>query len=245
MCSSDLTKPLLNKIGRQVFENFALPTALWEIKKTFLFGSQNRQGFLDAIIDEEIHHPLPQGFKPSAFEQPFGESPLSLSHPDFNHPLKLKGTIDLVLQDNAGRIMVLDYKTGAVLPIPKDIETLRAMQLPLYLIAIKHLYPQSEGVAGMYFQLRDAKDLTKTTPIVLNADIKKEFGLTRNRPILADTAFYTRIINHLFQLQTLMHNGFFGLTHRIELTEAFKNRDKKCKSCAFKLSCRYPGRFQS
>jgi hypothetical protein len=64
--------------------------------------------------------------------------------------LRVRGRIDRIDADAAGRsLFVLDYKSGA-LPKTSSIGSARALQLPLYLMALAAERPTAQVVGGAY-----------------------------------------------------------------------------------------------
>lgn len=60
--------------------------------------------------------------------------------------INLHGVIDRIDRDGAGRLRVIDYKTGSTRLSVKDILAGRALQSALYAWAVERLIPGSEGV---------------------------------------------------------------------------------------------------
>ena len=64
--------------------------------------------------------------------------------------LRVRGRIDRIDADPAGRsLFVLDYKSGT-LPNPSSIGSARALQLPLYLMALAAERPAAQVIGGAY-----------------------------------------------------------------------------------------------
>jgi RecB family exonuclease len=71
--------------------------------------------------------------------------------------LRLRGRIDRIDAESSGpALFVLDYKSGAV-PTASDLGTERALQLPLYLMALAAERPDAEVVGGAYVSLSERK----------------------------------------------------------------------------------------
>ena len=70
---------------------------------------------------------------------------------------KVVGVIDLVERKPGDRLLVTDYKTG-MLPMPWELET--ALQLTLYDIACRKLYPWAKGITLELHQLRQGMHLS-------------------------------------------------------------------------------------
>jgi len=71
--------------------------------------------------------------------------------------LKVRGRIDRIDTDPSGRsLFVLDYKSGGV-PDASKIGTERALQLPLYLMALAAERPGEHVIGGAYLSPRDGR----------------------------------------------------------------------------------------
>jgi ATP-dependent helicase/DNAse subunit B len=116
-------------------------------------------------IEEEAASPLVPGFRPTMFELPFGigdRPPFVLAAPagPRGETVELSGMIDRVDVDDAGRAVVVDYKTsriGRYSKLDEKIEAGADLQLPIYAMAAAKMLSR-EVVAAGYATLRDGRE---------------------------------------------------------------------------------------
>jgi len=116
-------------------------------------------------IVEEAEFPLVPGFRPAEFELPFGigeAPPFVLAAPagPRGESVELSGMIDRVDVDDAGRAVVVDYKTSRIARYAKldeKIATGADLQLPIYAMAAAKLLGRAVVAAG-YATLRDGRE---------------------------------------------------------------------------------------
>jgi hypothetical protein len=232
------TKSHFIATAHTIFNQYYQPSFFWSLKKILLFGNESRPGLVTALWQHLHANPLPQ--TPHDFESTFL---LSLSNNDTS--LTIKGAIDLLLCDaDHSWMTVVDYKTGKTLPSPKDIEQLRSIQLPIYLLAAKKNYPNSHISGGMVFQIRDESTIGHH---VLCSDpiAKKEvFDLGRKRPYTWDDFFFTTIEAYLLQIKSHIDQAKFSYTFypNPDIT-AHKRQQSTCRYCDYHLVCRDSKRF--
>ena len=150
--------------GREETDRFASETPAWAADKEHLLGSPAvGRGLLERFLQHEVDTATSR-FVPHAFEVSFGlpvvpgevdavSTPDTIMIPLGEETICLRGRVDRVDVLPEGRFMITDYKTGSSHPRLKDIEAGRALQLPLYLLAVETLTGM-EGVAGTYYTLR-------------------------------------------------------------------------------------------
>ena len=123
---------------------------------------QQRPGTLVAFLQKELT--LLERCALSAVEMPFGipepkrEGQLSIAEIEGIAALNVAGTIKVsgridrvdTLRANPEVIVVHDYKTGASVPTASDITEGRALQLPLYLLALQRAGRGVPGAAAYY-----------------------------------------------------------------------------------------------
>jgi ATP-dependent helicase/DNAse subunit B len=106
------------------------PSPLWDIEQAYL---------LDRLIETVRGLAnLEGGWRPNAFERPFGRDeipPLELEID--GEPVLIRGVIDRVDVNPDGQLRVLDYKTGSSHLAPQDLIEGRRLQLPLYAMAAR------------------------------------------------------------------------------------------------------------
>jgi RecB family exonuclease len=126
------------------------PNALWQVEQEQLLETLRES--IEALEGLEA------GWKPMAFEAEFGigrEPGLAIETPDDD--LMLRGIIDRVDHDEAGRIRVIDYKTGSSHLSYRDLDSGRRLQLPLYALAAREALKLGEPVEGFYWIVRRAQ----------------------------------------------------------------------------------------
>lgn len=140
-----------------------------------LLGRENLTAVLTRAIKEEIAwQEKTQGrFTPRYLELGFGgieneADPASTSNPlelEAEDPapdqpvLRLWGKIDRVDTDGAGNFIVYDYKSGTP-PAKAGILKGKALQLPLYLLAVSRLFlPAGQPVGASYYNLTQSQRL--------------------------------------------------------------------------------------
>ncbi|MFW6162980.1 MAG: PD-(D/E)XK nuclease family protein [Planctomycetota bacterium] len=115
------------------------------------------RGSLEALTDDE----LCGDFVPLRYEAAFGlwgEPPLVVRDPGEDDRFVLRGLIDRVDRDAAGRLRVIDYKTAG--PSSYRDSALRdgeKIQLPLYALAARDALGLGEPRSGFYWHVRHAE----------------------------------------------------------------------------------------
>ena len=122
------------------------PSPLWDIEQAYL---------LDRLIETVRGLAnLEGGWRPNAFERPFGRDetpPLELEID--GEPVLIRGVIDRVDVNPDGQLRVLDYKTGSSHLAPQDLIEGRRLQLPLYAMAARDALGLGEPVEGLYWAI--------------------------------------------------------------------------------------------
>jgi ATP-dependent helicase/DNAse subunit B len=97
-------------------------------------------------------------WKPTYFEWSFGQAapPLVLKDTD-GKPVSFRGRIDRIdVNESDKTFLVIDYKTGSTKISGNQIRNGEALQLPIYLLAVKGLLLKDYEPAGaVYYQLSD------------------------------------------------------------------------------------------
>ena len=210
------SKEQLERVGHRVFVRYKKESLYWEVKEKLL------SELLSQFIDEEINNPLP--LKPAHFEWAFEDLELNL-----------KGKIDVVLESN-GVAAVVDYKTGATLPSYADIEHLRSLQLPIYMLAIRKKMPEVSCVGAIIYQLKDASKFGKTVLCTTPEAKKNIFQIKSKRPFEFEDHYFAKVQAHILKLQELIRAGNFSYPPR---------NDSICRNCDYKLVCQYENRWNA
>lgn len=182
-CYADALRRLL-EAGREETDRFAFETPAWVADKEHLLGSPAAgKGLLERFLQHETEVAASR-FVPHAFEVSFGlplvpgevdaiSTPDAVAIPLGTETIRLRGRVDRVDVLPEGRFIITDYKTGSSHIRLKDIEAGRALQLPLYLLAVERLTGM-EGVAGTYYTLRRGEVTNK--PVFWDAGLKDCFS---------------------------------------------------------------------
>jgi len=222
---------------KNCFDSYRQDTLYWDVKELLCFGTETEQGLLQTFIDHEKAHPLP--LKPRHLELSLTQT-VSLSS---SAAITIKGIIDCVLSDSK-KVAVLDYKSGKTLPTYKDIETLSSLQLSIYLLLLKHTYPDLELSGGLYYKVH-SKAVEKKVMLTTEDDKKNVYQLKRQRPFLFNHHHWENLLNRLQEIRSHMLEGLFSpdLLPAFEATN--KKRSQTCSYCDYKHYCRYHKRFSS
>jgi RecB family exonuclease len=122
----------------------------WDVEKAGLMELLQRN--ISALAAES------RGWTPLALELPFGFAdapPLELDVGGVE--VQVRGLIDRLDRDAAGRLRVIDYKTGGSHLGAGDLVDGRRLQLPLYAMAAEHALGLGTAAEGYYWHLRGAK----------------------------------------------------------------------------------------
>ncbi len=76
---------------------------------------------------------------------------------DPNGRFEIRGRIDRLVQRGDGTVEVIDYKTQAMLPTQRDLDN--DPQMALYLIAVRHLWPDFERVRARQIFIRHGVEM--------------------------------------------------------------------------------------
>ena len=182
-CYAGALQQLLDA-GREETGRFGFETPAWVADKEHILGSPAAgKGVLERFLLHETDIAASR-FVPHAFEVSFGlplvpgevdalSTPDAIAIPLGEETIRLRGRVDRVDVLTDGRFMITDYKTGSSHPRLRDIEAGRALQLPLYLLAVERLTGM-EGVAGTYYTLRRGE--VKNQPVFWDAGLQDCFA---------------------------------------------------------------------
>ncbi|MBN1137610.1 MAG: PD-(D/E)XK nuclease family protein [Anaerolineae bacterium] len=148
-------RALLPGVATEVFDaapdKYAFrPTALWTRQREELIRILVET--LEALIDATA------GWQPVALEQAFGIKgcpPLDVEH-NGRH-LRLRGFVDRLDRDADGRLQVIDYKAGSTPISPRDLDSGKRVQLPLYALAVREALGLGEVGGGFYWHIGSAQ----------------------------------------------------------------------------------------
>ncbi len=176
----------------------------------------------------ELKNPL----WPSFFEWSFGTDTVPcLEIPSKKgYRIRIRGQIDRVdVDDQSTCFLIVDYKTGAVGSIKKDILLGKKLQLPLYtLAASKHLLPKAMPLGGL---LLDVKENEKIHGFVRKDYNTNHYNVGRCRSAMTDDDWHACIDAALNACQTYVEeicSGKFPI-----------QTDKQCPMhCGYSNICR-------
>jgi ATP-dependent helicase/DNAse subunit B len=142
---------LLPSVAQKIFDEAPRvygfrPTALWQMQRREL--EQIMANTLVALAE------VTQNSTPLAQEQIFGmrdQPPLVVQHK--GHEFRLRGFIDRVDQDAAGRLCLIDYKSGSTPITPRDLIEGRRLQIALYALAARDALALGEVGDGFYWHI--------------------------------------------------------------------------------------------
>ena len=182
-CYADALRRILDT-AREEMDRFTFETPAWIADKEHLLGSPAAgKGVLERFLRHEAEVAASR-FVPYAFEVSFGlpvvpgevdavSTPDAVAIPLGEETIRLRGRVDRVDVLADGRFMITDYKTGSPNTRLKDVKAGRALQLPLYLLAVERLTGM-EGVAGTYYTLRRGE--VKNKPVFWDAELQDCFA---------------------------------------------------------------------
>lgn len=142
---------LLPAVAKKVFDEAPRaygfrPTALWQMQRREL--EQIMANTLVALAEAT------QNSTPLAQEQIFGmrdQPPLLV--PRNGDEFRLRGFIDRVDQDAAGRLCLIDYKSGSTPITVRDLVEGRRLQIALYALAARDALALGEVADGFYWHI--------------------------------------------------------------------------------------------
>lgn len=212
----------------------------WRVKALLLLNNEAKKGLLSTILDIEANDET--DLYPSAFESRFKNIKLTLNN---GQELAINGAIDMILKDaTQPGIAILDYKTGKNIPTKADIDKFRHLQLPIYLMVAKQLYPDTPILGGILFQI-NSPDKCEKKVLISTKEAKKDiFKLDRKHPARLDREFEENLITHISLLYGLISTAYFSHNHHPKLAESKFLRKQTCLSCAYWNACQYPERFK-
>jgi hypothetical protein len=211
----------LHAVASRHFERFETEGVtgyrmMWEIEKRRILAA------LDTLLTAEIGDR--SGFVPSLFELRFGaghrgdesersiDEPAVLPLPDGTET-RFNGKIDRVDINPAKPLCrVIDYKSGFPKTLPKENPFLggRALQLPVYLLAVRQLLPELEPECALYRYLDFGKGQKDVALVAGDWD--------KRRDALAKV---------VLTLLNGIRSGFFPA----------RPEDDQCRICDFRLAC--------
>lgn len=125
------------------------PTALWAQQQAEL--ERQLAETVTALAEASA------GWTPRWFEQAFGGDQPALTVETSAGVVRLRGYIDRVDVDAAGRLRVVDYKAGNTPIMAEDLRAGRRLQLPLYALAAQEALQLGQAADGLYWHINSAR----------------------------------------------------------------------------------------
>lgn len=214
---------------------FSSPLAFWDREKIFGIEGKKETSVLWRFLLNERNEE--SGFVPSYFETGFGsvyggdsDEILSRDEPVEIEGVKIRGKIDRIdLNDAAGSLAIVDYKTGNKRPTKDELWNGLALQLPVYLKVAAMLVEEEKGKTYQPFSMQiyglkfDAKGFDKRR--VAPSDKRKD-----------DTEENLQLIEYVSgKIKEYVENISSG---KFNLSALPDREDKICRYCDFKKVCR-------
>lgn len=251
VCQRDAISPAdeaaekeMERIAQEKLKGTSTGHLYWDVKNELLFDRE--KGLISAYLKEERTNGLPLWPGPSEYHfKDFSIEASAEKGTNSDGTLTLTGKIDLILFNEAhGLSAVLDYKTGKSLPTKADVEAFRHLQLPVYQLVVKRLFPEKTISAGIIYQVHNHHHFGKQV-MNLRKELKNTLIETgKQRPTELNDEYFKRLENHLLQLKRLIVSGIFHYTLTTDfshITDSF--RKAACTFCPYTGVCRYPKRF--
>lgn len=228
---------LIQTIAAQELGRHTFQSPLWDATRILMLGDQHTgPGYLERFLQKEAGEegsPL----MPVGFEVSFGmgetgsddpassPEPVELTSSDGERTMFIQGRIDRIDLTPDGSFLIYDYKTGSKIPLIKDIEAGKALQLPLYLLAYEKI-SGDPGIGGGYYTIR--REVKRS--IVLANETVKDLMVSRFRapPDFAGMLQGSR--DYAFDYIEKIRNGSFPLPHEEECPNTY---------CDYKRICRF------
>ncbi len=149
--------------------------------------------------------------------------------------VRISGKVDAIWRNaDTDALAVVDFKTGKSLPERREIDKFERIQLLLYCLAIGQRWPQNEVAGALYIHL-PVHGEPKRKVVLATPSGKASLGAGRARPLEWNSERREALIAHV---QTLVAGIRSGMFEAMPLP-------MRCRSCEFRLICRYPRRWES
>ncbi len=214
------------------------PFAFYENEKIFGLNGNREESILYQFLLTERNDA--SGRIPKYFEANFGvedveqDSTISVSSPLMLDDIQLRGKIDRVdVNNNDNTFEVIDYKTGSKKITKGEIEDGLALQLPIYVWAVKELLlnrtkEELNPIAMTIYSLKFQKDKFGKNPVFFKRGRDVDYSEIINE--------YVEIaLEHVKSAVRSIRKGEFPITPFLD------NRDKACRFCNYNMICRIDG----
>jgi len=166
---------LLLRIAEEEFNRLPYRGLLWEMERALFFGIGNEAGLLQTFLEYDQQQIDQSAFIPALFEVGFGakreqQPPLELQAGSVK--FLLEGRIDRVDLNPKNQAFIFDYKTGTGKATLKPQHVLQGLhfQLPLYMLALRRLLPETQPLLAAFYIVKDVENCTRSE---LLADAQK------------------------------------------------------------------------
>ncbi|PKL58788.1 MAG: hypothetical protein CVV33_10265 [Methanomicrobiales archaeon HGW-Methanomicrobiales-4] len=163
--SQDLTEAsdLLATIGIEKSGEYRYQSPVWHATVASLLGYGGIPGIYERFLVHEAGKET--SLVPEKFELPIGatqnlsddKTGYILLESDEGEPVRIRGQIDRVDITSDGQFAIIDYKTGSNYPNGERIKEGKALQLPLYLLALEKMHEKDDqpriGIGGSYLEI--------------------------------------------------------------------------------------------
>ena len=165
---------LLRTIGTESSGKYRYQSPVWHATIASLQGFDGIPGIYERYILHEAGRET--SLRPERFEIPVesskngsGDGPgYVLLESDEGKPVRIRGRIDRVDTTPDGHFAIIDYKTGSNYPNGQRIIEGKALQLPLYLLALEKRYEEEgrpmTGIGGSYLEI--SKKIRQSWPLL-------------------------------------------------------------------------------
>jgi ATP-dependent helicase/nuclease subunit B len=155
---------LIRSIALEVIETHPNKGPYWDALKDQFIGTQDEKGLLECFLEIEADYEGP--FRVRRTEQRFGmgegsSPPARISLPgneDGPDSFKLRGSVDrldTISTRDGDMDFIWDYKTGS-----RDVDK-ESVQVPLYLAAMRKLFPDNYPAGGGYYYVRKRGSISR------------------------------------------------------------------------------------
>lgn len=183
---------LLTRIGTETSRRYRYQSPVWRATVASLMGFDGIPGLYRRFLYHEACDE--SSLIPDRFEVMIGtgeetsgdETRYVILTSGEGEPVRIQGRIDRVDTTPDGQFAIIDYKTGSQYPNGRRIIEGKALQLPLYLLALEKMHEDDErpciGIGGSYMEI--SRKITQTWPL-LDPEKKQVAGVssrTRGTP---------------------------------------------------------------
>lgn len=218
-------------LARQKFQLIANAFWEWDIKL---------EKTLKTLLPALIHYLVE-----TEFDFTYHDTEETLTYQD--DQISLKGRLDVILKHKNPQtpwMGLLDYKTGKATATKAEIDTLRSLQIPIYMLLLQKKYPESPIFGAYFFKLPDENHI-ENSPIALTPEAKdaKVVDLKRKSPAIIGQENIQALKNLLHSLKAQIQAGQFSPQSEERLPHTAKNRPDTCQFCAYQRSCKDDQRY--